>query len=298
MKNILLLFLCLFMMSCTKSGSNVKTSVPQDETGIYQQQEEIGTYQQQEERVTDAETESSTSFPDEGFFKSGFSTLSLISEKGFWWSLTFRRDNTYRFHLAVDGDQPSVEGSYQILDNKVLLKYKETTHEPDYYAIEDIIKEDWELEYTVINDSLYYSEGLTGKGIIFGRNGSSPGNGEIRTVNGHEIVIQRIDRVEPKSDVTVRIGPGTNFQHCVFQWPDYDSEFKYLGTFTTEFFRGGWAPIEIIGHSKNTDTVNGLTGYWYYCWVPVYPDMGGEIIKPSGIIRNSAWFFGPDIGLK
>jgi hypothetical protein len=289
------------MMSCTKSGSNVKTSVPQEEIGIYQQQEERAEDKSEEKSIIDIDIDKGIHglFPGEDFLESYFYTLNFWGERNYTigkWTLNFYGNNIYKFRPPVAGDPPEIQGSYQIYDNKVMLKYKGLTYESDYYVFDDILKEDWELEYTVINDSLYYSEGLIGKGIIFGRERSQPKDGEIRTVNGHEIVIQRNDdvRLRPKSDVTVRIGPGTNFQHCVFQW--YGEEW-YVVTSTTEFLREG-TPIEIIGHSKNMDTVNGLTDYWYYCWIIVYPDWGGGIIEPSGMKNNSAWFFGPDIGLR
>jgi hypothetical protein len=273
------------MISCTKSGSNIKIGISPKKP------------------IIDTEMKLLESDPYKEFLDSRFYTLNVKGERKYnikIYELRFWND-TYNFYLLPGGgDPPFVEGSYQILDNKILLKYMVVTGESDYYVFDDIFKEDWELEYTVINDSLYYSEGLTGKGIIFGRDKSKPKNGEIRIVNEQEIIIQRNDneeenRIKLTSDVIVRTGPGSNFQRCTFEW--YDQEYWYAVTSITGFLRTD-TPVYILGHSRNTDTDNGLTGYWYYCWIPVYPDWGGKISEPSETINNNAWIFGPSIGLR
>jgi hypothetical protein len=204
--------------------------------------------------------------------------------------LSFLNDE-YKIRPLLEGDPPCIEGKFYIIGNKILLKYNNVSYESTYYIFDAIFKEDWELEYTIINDSLYFSEGLIGKGIIFGRNDSKPKDGEIRIINGNEIIIQRNEGgIRLKSDVKVRIGPGVNFQYCIFEL--YSEDAWYVVTSTVDYLPEGYW-VDKIGHSKNIDTDDGLTGYWYYCFIPVYPDAGGKIIKPSEVIKNSGWIFGP-----
>jgi len=297
------------MISCAKSDAKQED----EDTGFYEREtfwqeffkatlyKEL--YQENTE-VKSTEVKSPISFPEKEYLEArltSFYTLNLHDEREYnmkVWGLFFQNDKYYFFGLT-GGDPPCIEGSYQVVGNKVLLKYigVQWDFEPSY-GFDDILKEDWELEYIVINDSLYYSEGLTGKGIIFGRKEPMPNDGEIRIVNGNEIVIQRIGRIETKSDVTVRIGPSENFQHCTFEY--YQEEISddrgFLATSVVEFLREDF-PVFIIGHSKNTDTVNGLTGYWYYCQIPCWPDIGYKIIEPK-VRDNSAWIFGPLLDIK
>ena len=237
------------------------------------------------------------------FLRSDFYTLNLYNEANYnidKLGLNFYNDNTYEIRPLAGGDPPYIKGSYQINDNKVLLKYTGIPYYEDaeykqYYKFDSILKEDWELEYTSINNSLYFSEGLTGKGIIFARGKSKPKDNEIRTINGHDIIIgQRNEEgYRLTSNAKGRIGPGVNFQHCVFKWHDE------MGTKTTEYVEEG-DKIYIIGHSKNIDTINGQTGYWYYCNIPSYFDRDVEIIEPKTVKNdnNNVWIFGPLIDLK
>lgn len=225
------------------------------------------------------------------FLNSSFYTLNIRSEISYdikAWMLKFFSNGEYNFRPPLGGDI------------RLLLKYIEMPYgEYAEYKFDNILKEDWELEYTKINNSLYYSEGLVGKGIIFGREKSSPKVGDIIKTNEYDIVSVQRDHLRLQSDVIVRIGPGINFQHCIFEWYDYD-ENNYdrgpIGTSTAEYVRKNNIAI-LIGHSINTDTIDGLTGYWYYCWIPIYPDMGGKIIEPK-VENNSGWIFGPSMGLK
>jgi len=212
--------------------------------------------------------------------------------------MEFYQNGTYHFRPTIGGDPPYVKGNFQIINNKVLLKYisipyYENPQHPQYYKFEDILKEDWELEYTTINDSLYYSEGLIGKGIVFGREKSRPKAGSIIKTNEFDIVIVEGDWLRLKSDVIVRIGPGSNYQHCTFEFYDHgNDDDEITGTSITEYCRKEQTII-LIGRSINTDTIDYLTGYWYYCWIPVYPDTGGKIIKPKMLNVNNGWIFEP-----
>jgi len=240
------------------------------------------------------------------FLRSDFYTLNLYNEANYnidKWGLSFFSDNTYQIRPLVEGDPPYIEGSYQVNDDKVLLKYigipyYEYPEYPKNYKFDNILKEDWELEYTTISNSLYFSEGLVGKGIIFAREKSKPKANEIRTVNGHDIIIEQENEegFRLTSNARVRIGPGKNFQHCFFELFEYDEFEENKPPLITEYLKEG-TRVYILGHSKNIDTIDGLTGYWYYCWIPVYPDTGGRIIKPK-VENNNGWIFGPLIGLK
>ena len=246
-----------------------------------------------------------TSF-NRDFLRSNFLTLNFYNEAEYEikkWYLNFLRD-FYEFKPPIEGDPPVIRGTYEIIDNKVILKYKDEPYgyEFDDYKFDDILREDWELEYIFIDNSLHFFDGLTGKGIIFGRIDSEPREGDVRIINGHEIIMQR-DDIRANSNVTVRIGPGINYQHFVFEWWDeYDSfengEYVFKKeNFITEYFREGYT-VYILGHSKNIDTINELTGYWYYCKFLGFKDSRFKIIEPANIINNNGWIFGPLLGLK
>jgi hypothetical protein len=231
------------------------------------------------------------------FLRSDFFTLNLYNEVNYninKWGLTFFSDDTYEIRPMTAGDPPVIKGNYQIKDDKVLLKYIDMPDgELAEYKFDSILKEDWELKYVSINNSLYFSEGLTGKGIIFAREKSKPKDNEIRTIDGHDVIIvqKNEDGYRLTANAKGRIGPGVNFQHCVFKWSDE------WGTKTTEYVEEG-DKIYIIGHSRNIDTINGLTGYWYYCNIPSYFDRDVEIIEPKTVKDNNVWIFGPLIDLK
>ena len=236
-------------------------------------------------------------FPEEGFFDSSFYTLNFWGERDYnikTWILIFYKDR-YIFRPTEEGDPPYIEGSYEIIDNKIILNYIGIPYGSYEHLFDNILMENWVLEYTAINDSIYFTEGLIGKNIIFARNDSKPQDGESRTINGYEILIKKIDHLRINSNVEVRIGPGEQYQICTFEWRGEEGWDK-MNSVTDYLIEE--AVIYTIGHSKNRDTFNGLTGFWYYCWIPVWKDLGGKIIKPLEVKNNSGWIFGPLIGLK
>jgi len=223
--------------------------------------------------------------------------------------LKFYKWGGYIFIPDFEGDSPYIEGSYQIINNKILLKYinipyYEYPEEPQYYKFDDILKEDWELEYTSIDNSIFYTEGLVGKGIIFGREKSRPKAGDIIITKEYAIVAVERTEMSLPCDAIVRIGPGINYQNCIFELYDHalrinpteDNKPDYETILNTGYLKKGYTII-LLGHSVNTDTIDGLTGYWYYCWIIIWVDMGGKIIEPK-TTENNGWIFGPSIGLK
>jgi len=311
MKKFVSIFIIFIFFSCNYKSSN---TLQKKSNEILLENTEIITNKNVTEIITNKTTETKTIFEEQlnnskinrDFLRSDFMTLNFWGEADYninKWYLQFFRD-FYQFRPPVEGDPPVIRGNYEIIDNKVILKYTDEPYgyELSDYKFDDILREDWELEYIIIENSLHFFDGLTGKGIVFGRLDSEPKKGDLRIINGHEIIMQK-DEIRASSDVTVRIGPGINYQHFIFEWRDeYDSfeEDEYIlkkEIFITEYFRERY-PVYIIGHSKNIDTVDGLTGYWYYCRFIGFRDSGFEIIEPANIIDNSGWIFGPLLGLK
>ena len=282
MKRILPFLLCILLLlvfSTCKNKKEAEKNIPKTS----------------ENKVINDEQQQSVSSFNREFLNYNFYTLNLYNEVNYninKWRLTFLSDNRYEFRPLVEDNFYKIEGSYQIIDNKVLLKYIGMPYgEYDKYKFDSILKENWELKYTTISNSLYFSEGLIGKGIIFAREKYRENPIETRTVNGHDLIMVQGNEEGYilTSNVVVRMGPGINFQHCIFEWiNNYESD--HASTSTTDYLEEG-KRIYIIGHSKNTDTINGVTGYWYYCHINIYFDSGGKIIEPKTVKNNNCWIF-------
>ena len=283
MKNTFFLFiLCAFIINCNQSTKNA---------GINVYEKKDNNYSQDEKNISEIKTKNEST-KRELILINGNQILDDAYLKGGFWSINGDEYDLYPCLLRFDSDryyfvpsgppfEPWVEGHYSVIENKVVLVPEGIA----YDFVDEILKETWELYYTIIENSVHYTEGLIGKGIIFGRDKSRVKNGEIKNVNGHEIVIERYDEwFKVNSNVKVRTGPGINYEYYIFELYAGHPEMDYLPEGNS---------IVIIGRTNYLDTQNGLTGYWYYCTI-VAGFEEFNIVKPKKG-NYGYWIFGPSI---
>lgn len=192
------------------------------------------------------------------------------------------KKNTYK--LTGGGPEwiPIVDGVFDIKNSTIYLTPLKVNLEYDFnWIIPNLlkkIKEEWELKYIEIEDNLYYTKGLNGKGIIFYDINSWPNEGEVRIVDGIEIITMKQGYYKPRENARVRNGPGVQYEIFIIDGNDYLPAGKGMDMF-------------ILGHSKNVDTQNGLTGYWYYGQMVLFFDT--DVKNPNGGDSPFGWIFGP-----
>jgi len=151
--------------------------------------------------------------------------------------------------------------------------------------IDRIFRQQIELKPISINNSLIYNQGLMGNNIIFGasniNNEFRPQQGSLRNVDGIIVITEENRFGKLNSNARVRKGPSINYENYNFILGDIEENLPYFPIGRT---------IEIIGRSETQETIQNLTGYWYYCNLYYYG------YNESG--TSSGWIFGPLIDIE
>jgi hypothetical protein len=185
----------------------------------------------------------------------------------------------YKFTTWGPEWTPMVEGNFEIKNNVIhLTPTKINTDKENVWfgTIPSLIKENWELRHTDITDSMYFTKGLAGKGHVFANPDSSPQKDIIRNINGIEMITVEHKDCRLKENARIRNGPGIQYEIFIID------NLNYLPAGEV---------ISIFGHSRNIETHNGLSGYWYYGQIMLPFD---SVVKnPDGSDSREGWVFGP-----
>jgi hypothetical protein len=221
--------------------------------------------------------------------ENSFASLHSVGEADYGWIVglglrfNFPEKNNYAIIPGGPPFQPWLIGEFRIENEKIVLY--PTSISVYGKEMDEIFKDKLELERITIDNSLYYTEGLTGKNIVFGAGGSGPSKGDIRYVNGHKIILDDHRECKLNSNARIRKGPGINYEF--YSLKVFNEKWDMVID-TTYFLQG--RSIYILGHTEFQETHDNLTGYWYYCqiWYSPY-----EEEAPS-----YGWIFGPLIDIE
>jgi len=216
------------------------------------------------------------------FFENYFWSLDIVNEADYNWRFglfirfDYPKNNEYVIIPNGSPFDPWVYGNYHIEEENIIL----TPTRIDSYGreiIDEIFKEKLELERIIIDNSLFFIEGLIGKGIIFGAglrifgpNDNDkefrPKKGDIRYVNGHKLIIDDYRESKLISDAYIRKGPGMNYEYYNVRIYNAGqiSHLQWDTVIDMSYLPQGRS-IKILGHTEFQETHNNLTGYWYYC---------------------------------
>jgi len=215
----------------------------------------------------------------ESYIKYQFFSLDIMEEADYNWRwgiiLIFNYNGNNNFAFIPDGPPytPWVTGEYIIENEQIILN-------PIFYEnfeyIYDVLKEKWLLEYVSIENSSFYVEGLIGNGIVFGaRNNIRPKSGELRNVNGVNIILDNYLLYKLDENTYIRKGPGMDHESINYFDMEILQEFEYIPESKE---------IYIIGRTEYKETYNSIEGYWYYC----------HIVRDYHSKYEFGWIFGLD----
>jgi hypothetical protein len=304
MKKLMIIFLqlhLLLIISCSKNENKGKTNNIENavtvtdnivtETNIYSEWEKItNKYDKTEDPNMDNRTLSEGDTYLIKFIENRFWSLDTVEEADYGWlvglGLRFNHPEKDNYAIIPNGPpfEPWLYGDYHLENEKIVLY--PTSISVYGKEMDEIFRDKLELERITIDNSLYYTEGLTGKNIIFGASGSRPRKGDIRYVNGHKIILDDNRECKLNSNARIRKGPGINYEFYPLKVFN-ENQMPHLARDTVidmPYLLQGRS-VKILGHTEFQETHDNLTGYWYYCqiWYSPYEEEA----------PNYGWIFGP-----
>ncbi len=173
----------------------------------------------------------------------------------FGYRLTFEENGTFEIFFFGMGDREYVSGNYKIVGNDLIL---DKTDEFNLGLIpKELIGERtrWNLQRD--NDSyLYLYKIVSDTGYSFWNNSSFVPDGDVRKIDGIEIIISRIDNCGLKYDIKVRMGPGTDYESSNFYFEANELALPYLPKNRK---------VNVFGRTLNKEKISNWNDYWYYC---------------------------------
>ena len=167
--------------------------------------------------------------------------------------IRFKDNNNFSFSAVIGNDEsPIVNGTYTVKNNDVLLNWPDASFGKEYQINKySIVK---------IENSLFSEYKLTGNGKeLWDRNRPSKGK-KIQLNNLILIAFWDGEKVITEN-ARLREGPGTNYNYKTFQIKNPENYWELLTVTSVPL---GYS-VEVVAHSENKTTIDGIADYWYYC---------------------------------
>lgn len=205
----------------------------------------------------------------------------------FSWTISFTQDGTFEIRPPGLSHGARTRGTYRMGNNSVILSVQ--VDDFDFFDGEATAT----YYYGHSSDSIFAVDYLhrSGNGVyadyVFWDSNSIP-VGQTRMIRGAEAVVEYHQEVRSSVDLSIRSLPGTHGRRYTFVDPP--SEFDPGGEY-------GWVPegtrLWAVARSRTTETIDGLTHFWYFVILPEYLDASPylkELDRRSDL--NGGWMFG------